>query len=115
MGAPAATRRFADEEIALAPDPARAACSAAPASGLDAALAAVERRRTLSVLDKTRHDWEGAKEAQPRMAHELQAHVRSAGTFVGKQAFLARAQEAEEAAEREGRARRAQQRAAPGR
>ena len=113
MAAPATRLCFADEEVTLPPHPARAACSAAPASGLDAALAAVERRRTLTVLDKTRHDWEGAKDAQPRMAQELQAHVRSAGTFVGKQAFLARAQEAEEVAEREGRAQRVHQRVPP--
>ena len=94
-------RRFANEEVVVQLSAAQAAACAAPASGLDAVLQALSRpQRGLSVMDKTRIDWEGKKVEAPAMAEELKEHVRSADTFVGKQAFLAKASEAEAFLER---------------
>ena len=80
-----------------------AAARAQPASGLDAALRALEAPRTLTTLDKSRHDWQGAKAAEPDVAEDLTRHVRSADTWRGQQDFLARAAEAEYEREREAR------------
>jgi len=79
---------------------AAAAAEAKPSSGLDAALRALAKPKGLTVLDKTRCDWDATKGAAPELAEELQTHVRSADTFVEKQSFLARAQEAEDWAAR---------------
>ncbi len=101
------TRRFADEEVAVL----STSAPAAPASGLDSALRSMEKRKGMTVLDRTRLDWEGAKAAAPKVAEELVTHVRSADTYIGKQAFLARAAEAEAEQERDVRVKRAQRQA----
>ena len=93
-------RRFANETVVVQLSAAAAAAAAAaeakPAGGLDAALAALAKPvKGMTVLDKTRVDWDGTKAAAPAVADELEAHVRSADTYVGKQAFLAKAQESE--------------------
>lgn len=80
-----------------------AAAGAPPPSGLDAALAALERRKGMTVLEKTRVDWGGAKAADAGVADELREHVRSSGTYLGQQDFLARAAAAEAEREREAR------------
>jgi hypothetical protein len=88
------------------------------AGGLDAALQALcgtdggTARPT--VLAATRSDWETVKQsASGAVREELETHLRSADTYVGKQSFLANAAAAEEAAARDARAKRAQ-RAGPG-
>ena len=60
-----------------------------------------------TVLAATRADWDTIKTAASGVvAEELESHVRSGDTFVGKQAFLALASEREEELAKQARMRR---------
>jgi hypothetical protein len=80
------------------------------ATGLDKALNTLAKPGTgkPTVLAATRADWDSVKTASAGVvAQELESHLRSGETFVGRQTFLANAAAAEEAILREARTKRA--------
>ena len=104
---------------ASAPPPTAAAPGVNPAprrhpgggTGLDRALDALAKPGggvpKPTVLAATRADWDTIKTAASGVvAEELESHVRSGDTFVGKQAFLALASEREEELAKQARMRR---------
>ncbi|GFH25199.1 BCNT-C domain-containing protein [Haematococcus lacustris] len=99
------TRRFAGQNIqvalqvdknskeaALAAGQSKGQAPAAAKSGLDAFLNEVEKKRKVSVLDKSKADWQQAKAGDTSMEEELEAHKRSDKQYLDKVDFLKRAE-----------------------
>ena len=117
----AAAAAVAAASAAAPPQPTGAApgAEAAPrvllggGTGLDRALDALAKPgggvAKPTVLAATRADWDTIKTAASGVvAEELESHVRSGDTFVGKQAFLASASEREEELMKQARLKRTQ-------
>jgi len=78
------------------------------ATPLQRLVAQLKRGSKVSVVDKTRADWEAWKRAQAargdtRVDEELEAHRKSGGTYLARQAFLAEARTREYEQERDAR------------
>ncbi|GIM03444.1 hypothetical protein Vretimale_8216 [Volvox reticuliferus] len=73
---------------------ARAAAPPPPpaSSGLDAVLAEIEKKKKVSVLDKTKADWSEYKAANTEVDEELETYKRSGEQYLDKQNFLKRAE-----------------------
>ncbi|GIL55263.1 hypothetical protein Vafri_10839 [Volvox africanus] len=73
---------------------ARAAAPPPPpaSSGLDAVLAEMEKKKKVSVLDKTKADWSEYKAANTLVDEELETYKRSGEQYLDKQNFLKRAE-----------------------
>jgi len=108
------TRRFAgkDIEVALEVDKDSKAAqkaaekntsSKAAASGLDAFLQEVEKKKKVSILDKSKMDWKEYKTTDETVEEELETHKRSGNQFLDKQDFLKRAELREYEIERDKR------------
>ncbi|KAG2483019.1 hypothetical protein HYH03_018099 [Edaphochlamys debaryana] len=108
------TRRFAGKDIQVTvmvdrdskeaqKAAARASAPVAPSSGLDALLAEVEKKKKVSVLDKTKADWSTYKRAHMDVDEELEMHKKGADQYLDKQNFLKRAELREYEKERDAR------------
>ncbi|WIA40691.1 hypothetical protein OEZ86_004387 [Tetradesmus obliquus] len=107
------TRRFAGKDIEVelqvdrdSKEAQRAAekqKAAAAAGGLDAFLQQIESKKKVTVLDKTKMDWQGAKAADAGLQEELEAHRRSDKQYLERQDFLKRAELREYELERDKR------------
>eukprot|EP00879_Flechtneria_rotunda_P001421 GHRR01001574.1.p1 GENE.GHRR01001574.1~~GHRR01001574.1.p1 ORF type:complete len:355 (+),score=176.98 GHRR01001574.1:219-1283(+) len=105
------TRRFAGKDIQVAvqvdkdsKEAKRAADRAAAAdSGLDAFLNQIESKKKVSVLDKSKMDWQDYKTTDSQVQEELEAHRRSDKQYLDKQDFLKRAELREYEIERDKR------------
>ncbi|KAG2447977.1 hypothetical protein HYH02_007006 [Chlamydomonas schloesseri] len=110
------TRRFAGKDIQVtmmvdkdSKEAERAAARAAvpppkPTSkGLDAMLAEIEKKKKVSVLDKTKADWSQYKAVHTEVDEELEEHKKSGDQYLDKQNFLKRAELREYEKERDTR------------
>ena len=108
------TRRFAGQTVTLqrevdakSKEAAKAGEAAAAAAkkkaGLDAVLESLAQAKKVTVLDKSRLDWKDYKKKDETVEEELEAHKRSGGTYLEKQAFLKGAELAEYERERDAR------------
>ncbi|KAG2431195.1 hypothetical protein HXX76_009723 [Chlamydomonas incerta] len=99
------TRRFAGKDIEVtlmvdkdSKEAARAAARATAAppkptsKGLDAMLAEIEKKKKVSVLDKTKADWSQYKAVNTNVDEELEEHKKSGDQYLDKQNFLKRAE-----------------------
>ena len=94
------TRRFAGQNVTVAREVARdskeaqqaqqaqeqsgAAAGGKPVAGLDAVLASLDAAKKVSVLDKSRADWQGFKKADDGIEEELELHKRSGDQVCGR-------------------------------
>lgn len=76
---------------------------AAPASAVDIILEQIKKKQKLSVLDKTKKDWEGFKEENKGMEEELGAYKKSSNQYLDRVGFLERADYREFERERDAR------------
>ncbi|GFR44435.1 hypothetical protein Agub_g5674 [Astrephomene gubernaculifera] len=84
---------------AAAPPPPPASAS----SGLDAVLAEIDKKKKVSVLDKTKADWSEYKAANTEVDEELEMYKKSGEQYLDKQNFLKRAELREYEKERDTR------------
>lgn len=77
--------------------------SEAAASGLDAFLQQIESKKKVSVLDKSKMDWQDFKSTDKEVQEELDAHSRSDKQYLDRQEFLKRAELREYELERDKR------------
>lgn len=105
------TRRFAGKDVEVSvtvdkgsKDAAKLAeKQKAPASGLDAFLAEVEKKKTVTVLNKSKMDWRDYKASNQVVEEELEAYKKSSDKYTDKVQFLARAELREYEADRDKR------------
>lgn len=91
-------RDFAGEEIEVkklvgadskeASEKARA--SSTPSTALDTVLEQIKKKPKLSVLDKTKKDWNEFKDENKGMEEELDAYKKSSNQYLDKVSFLER-------------------------
>eukprot|EP00775_Hariotina_reticulata_P003497 gene3497-3766_t len=77
--------------------------SAAAATGLDSFLKQIESKKKVTVLDKSKMDWQDFKQTDTDVQEELEAHRRSDKQYLDKQDFLKRAELREYEIERDKR------------
>ncbi|CAN4122337.1 unnamed protein product [Withania somnifera] len=82
-------KKYVDANSAEASDKGKG--PAAPASAVDIILEQIKKKQKLSVLDKTKKDWEGFKEENKGMEEELDAYKKSSNQYLDKVGFLERA------------------------
>ncbi|XP_075082429.1 uncharacterized protein LOC107805446 isoform X2 [Nicotiana tabacum] len=75
----------------------------ASASPVDIILEQIKKKQKLSVLDKTKKDWEGFKEENKGMEDELDAYKKSSNQYLDRVSFLERADYREFERERDAR------------
>lgn len=92
------TRKFAGQEIQVkqaleagSRQAQKAQEAAQPKSGLDAVLSSLAAAKKVTILDKSRQDWSGLKEADTSLEEELEAHKKGGDQYLDKQGFLQRA------------------------
>ncbi|KAK4359111.1 hypothetical protein RND71_021340 [Anisodus tanguticus] len=104
-------RDFAGEDVEIKKyvDPNSAEASdkgkgpVAPASAVDIILEQIKKKQKLSVLDKTKKDWEGFKGENRGMEDELDAYKKSSNQYLDRVGFLERADYREFERERDAR------------
>ncbi|PHU20421.1 hypothetical protein BC332_11572 [Capsicum chinense] len=82
-------KKYVDANSAEASDKGKG--PAAPASAVDMILEQIKKKQKLSVLDKTKKDWEGFKGENEGMEDELDAYKKSSNQYLDKVGFLERA------------------------
>lgn len=94
-------KKYVDANSAEASDKGKG--PAAPASAVDIILEQIKKKQKLSVLDKTKKDWEGFKEENKGLEDELDAYKKSSNQYLDKVSFLERADYREFERERDAR------------
>lgn len=94
-------KKYVDANSAEASDKGKG--PAAPASAVDIILEQIKKKQKLSVLDKTKKDWEGFKEENIGLEDELDAYKKSSNQYLDKVSFLERADYREFERERDAR------------
>eukprot|EP00877_Chromochloris_zofingiensis_P003644 jgi/Chrzof1/13280/Cz07g27110.t1 len=105
------TRKFAGKDIKVTVEVDKdskeaqkaAERSKPPATGLDAFLSEIEKKKKVSVLDKTKMDWKDYKKTDAELEEELESYKKSDKTYLDKQDFLKRAELREYEQERDKR------------
>ncbi|XP_055833128.1 uncharacterized protein LOC129902109 isoform X2 [Solanum dulcamara] len=94
-------KKYVDANSAEASDKCKG--PAAPASAVDIILEQIKKKQKLSVLDKTKKDWEGFKGENRGMEEELDAYKKSSNQYLDRVGFLERADYREFERERDAR------------
>ncbi|TMW87404.1 hypothetical protein EJD97_019999 [Solanum chilense] len=94
-------KKYVDHNSAEASDKGKG--PAAPASAVDIILEQIKKKQKLSVLDKTKKDWEGFKGENRGMEEELDAYKKSSNQYLDRVGFLERADYREFERERDAR------------
>ncbi|KAK4722475.1 hypothetical protein R3W88_012708 [Solanum pinnatisectum] len=94
-------KKYVDANSAEASDKGKG--PAPPASAVDIILEQIKKKQKLSVLDKTKKDWEGFKGENRGMEEELDAYKKSSNQYLDRVGFLERADYREFERERDAR------------